>query len=97
MSPTSHQGAPPRECMIAEALGITSTFRPPVGAVLWFLFLCVGTKSPYPPRERVEMKRRKLQDGWEEIFLEPWALHEDIERVRALVELPPPRQAASGN
>ncbi len=43
------------------------------------------------------MKRRKLQDGWEEIFLEPWALHEDIERVRALVELPPPRQAASGN
>jgi hypothetical protein len=30
-----------------------------------------------------EMKRRKLQDGWDEIFLEPWALHEDIERVRA--------------
>jgi hypothetical protein len=23
-----------------------------------------------------EMKRRKLQDGWDEIFLEPWALHE---------------------
>jgi len=43
------------------------------------------------------MNRRKLQDGWEEIFLEPWALHEDIERVRALAEMPPPRQAASGN
>jgi hypothetical protein len=42
---------------------LISTFRPPVGAVLWFLFLCVGTKSPYPPREPVEMKRRKLQDG----------------------------------
>ncbi len=51
----------------------------------------------YPPREPVEMKRRKLQDGWEEIFLEPWALHEDIERVRTLAERPPPRQEASGN
>jgi len=44
-----------------------------------------------------EMKRPKLQDGWDEIFLEPWALHEDIERVRALAEMPPPRQAVSGN
>ena len=44
-----------------------------------------------------EMKRRKLQDGWEEIFLETWALHEDIERARVLAERPPPRQEASGN
>jgi len=43
------------------------------------------------------MKRRKLQDGCEEIFLETWALHEDIERVCALAERPPPKQAASGN
>ncbi len=43
------------------------------------------------------MNRRKLQDGWEEIFLEPWALHEDIERVRALAEMPPSGQAAAGN
>jgi hypothetical protein len=43
------------------------------------------------------MTRRKLRDGWDEIFLEPWALREDIERVRALAEMPPPRSAASGN
>ena len=42
-----------------------------------------------------EMKRRKLQDGWKEIFLEPWASREDIERP--LGEMRPPRRAASGN
>jgi hypothetical protein len=42
-----------------------------------------------------EMKRRKLQDGWQEIFLETWASPEDIERP--LGEMRPPRRAASGH
>jgi hypothetical protein len=42
-----------------------------------------------------EMKRRKLPKGWDEIFLEPWALREDIERP--LGEMSPPKQAASGD
>lgn len=41
-----------------------------------------------------EMKRRKLQNGWKEIFLEPWASREDIERP--LGEMRPPSRAASG-
>jgi len=41
-----------------------------------------------------EMKRHKLQDGWEEIFLEPWASREDTDRP--LGEMRPPR-AASGD
>ena len=80
-----------------------SSVRPIKNCVcFFFLHKYSAIKLPvvhilYPPREPVEMKRRKLQDGWEEIFLKPWALHEDIERVRALAEMPPPRQAASGN
>ena len=35
-----------------------------------------------------EMKRRKLQNGWNDIFLEPWASREDIERP--LGEFEPP-------
>jgi hypothetical protein len=41
-----------------------------------------------------EMRRRKLPEGWKEIFLEPWASREDIERP--LRGMRPPRQAASG-
>jgi len=41
-----------------------------------------------------EMKRRKLSNGWDEIFLEPWASREDIERP--LGEMRPPRRAGSG-
>jgi hypothetical protein len=41
-----------------------------------------------------EMKRRQLQDGWKEIFLEPWATREDIDRE--LGDTPPPRRVASG-
>src|SRR5260370_10491836 len=36
----------------------TESFHPPVGAVLWFLFLCVGTKSPY---RRTENEIRRNQ------------------------------------
>jgi hypothetical protein len=39
-----------------------------------------------------EMKRRKLQDGWKEIFLEPWASREEI--GRPLGDMRPPTQAA---
>jgi hypothetical protein len=42
-----------------------------------------------------EMKRRKLPKGWDEIFLEPWASREDIERQ--LGEMRPPKRAASGD
>lgn len=42
-----------------------------------------------------EMKRRKLQDGWKEIFLERWASREDIRRP--LGEMRPPKRAASGD
>lgn len=42
-----------------------------------------------------EMKRRKLLSGWDEIFLEPWASREVIERP--LGEMRPPRQAGSGD
>jgi hypothetical protein len=42
-----------------------------------------------------EMKHRKLQDGWKEIFLEPWASREDLERP--LGEIVPPKRAASGS
>ena len=42
-----------------------------------------------------EMKRRKLPKGWDEIFLEPWASREDIERP--LGEMRPPKRAASGD
>jgi hypothetical protein len=42
-----------------------------------------------------EMKRRKLLNGWDEIFLEPWASREDIERP--LGEMRPPRRAGSGD
>jgi hypothetical protein len=42
-----------------------------------------------------EMKRRKLSKGWDEIFLEPWASLEDIERP--LGEMHPPKRAASGD
>jgi hypothetical protein len=38
-----------------------------------------------------EMKRRKLPDGWDAIFLEPWATPEMI--ARPLGETPPPPQA----
>jgi hypothetical protein len=41
-----------------------------------------------------EMKRRKLQDGWKEIFMEPWASREDIERP--LGDTRPPSRAPSG-
>jgi len=41
-----------------------------------------------------EMKRRKLQDGWKDIFLEPWASREDIERP--LGDTRPPSRMASG-
>jgi hypothetical protein len=41
-----------------------------------------------------EMKRRKLQKGWDEIFLEAWASREDIECP--LGEMAPPKRAASG-
>jgi hypothetical protein len=41
-----------------------------------------------------EMKRRKLQNGWKEIFLEPWASRQDIERP--LGDTRPPSRAASG-
>jgi len=41
-----------------------------------------------------EMKRRKLPEGWDEIFLEPWASREDIERP--LGEMQPPKRASSG-
>jgi hypothetical protein len=41
-----------------------------------------------------EMKRRKLSEGWEDIFLEAWASREVIERP--LGETPPPRERASG-
>lgn len=41
-----------------------------------------------------EMKRRKLQDGWKDIFLEPWASAEDL--ARQLGDMPPPRRAAHG-
>jgi hypothetical protein len=40
-----------------------------------------------------EMKRRKLLNGWDEVFLEPWASREDIERP--LGEMLPPRRATS--
>jgi hypothetical protein len=41
-----------------------------------------------------EMKRRKLPEGWDSIFLEPWATPEVIERP--LGETTPPRRGASG-
>lgn len=41
-----------------------------------------------------EMKRRKLQDGWKEIFLGRWASREDLERP--LGDMRPPKRAASG-
>src|SRR5260370_19807922 len=40
-----------------------------------------------------EMKRRKLPEGWDSIFLEPWAKPEVI--ARPLGETPPPRRRAS--
>jgi hypothetical protein len=42
-----------------------------------------------------EMKRRKLQKGWDEIFLEAWASRDDIECP--LGEMRPPRRATSGD
>jgi hypothetical protein len=42
-----------------------------------------------------EMKRRKLPKGWDEIFLEPWASRDDIERP--LGEMRPPSRTASGD
>ena len=39
-----------------------------------------------------EMKRRKLQDGWKDVFLEPWASREDIDRPFG--EMRPPRRAS---
>jgi hypothetical protein len=42
-----------------------------------------------------EMKRRKLPKGWDEIFLEPWASREVIERP--LGEMRPPKRAGSGD
>jgi|SRR5215472_401835 len=41
-----------------------------------------------------EMKRRKLPNGWDSIFLEPWATPEVI--ARPLGETPPPRSASAG-
>jgi len=41
-----------------------------------------------------EMKRRKLTEGWDSIFLEPWATPEDI--ADQLGEIPPP-SSAGGN
>ena len=66
--------------------------------IFTFSYVTLGSgNTSSSTTELVRVKRGKLQDGWEEIFLEPCALHEDIERVRALAEIPPPRQAASGN
>ena len=42
-----------------------------------------------------EMKRRKLPEGWDSIFLEPWATPEVI--ARPLGETPPPKRRATGN
>jgi hypothetical protein len=41
-----------------------------------------------------EMKTRKLPEGWDAIFLEPWATPEII--ALPLGETPPPKRAASG-
>ena len=41
-----------------------------------------------------EMKSRGLPNGWDSIFLEPWATPEII--ARPLGEMPPPKRAASG-
>lgn len=41
-----------------------------------------------------EMKRRKLQDGWKDIFLECWASAEDL--ARPLGDMRPPRRTANG-
>ena len=40
-----------------------------------------------------EMKRRKLREGWDSIFLDPWAAPETI--ALQLAELPPPKRNSS--
>jgi len=42
-----------------------------------------------------EMKRRKLPEGWDSSFLEPWAKPEVI--ALPLGETPPPKRRATGN
>lgn len=59
-----------------------------------------GAPTVYPMLVRMEtsidlleeMKRRKLPDGWDSIFLEPWATPETI--ARPLGETKPPRSAS---